>query len=234
MGADGSAARRSDRGLHRHRPLVELVPGAVEGYDPAGTFFGKRSKRILHAPCRRSRRGKRDRDVQILLPQFRIGGKLRRPARSEFHTVGNAKRTYRDLLEYFASRTDKLFIVITAPPLLESDTSPEQAANARALNRWLVEEWLAGYPYSNVAVFDFYNVLTSNGGDANTNDLGSAGGNHHRCNNGRIEYISDQGSNTSAYAENGDSHPTPAGNQKATGEYVPLLNFFYHHWRGER
>jgi hypothetical protein len=155
-------------------------------------------------------------------------------AGSEYHTVGNAKRIYMDLLAYFATRTDKLFIVVTAPPLLDSNTSPEQAANARAFNRWLVEEWLAGYPNSNVAVFDFYNVLTSNGGDANTNDLGSAGGNHHRCNGGRIEYITDRGSNTSAYAENGDDHPTPAGNRKATGEYVPLLNFFYHRWQGER
>jgi hypothetical protein len=149
---------------------------------------------------------------------------------SEFHTVGNAKRIYLDLLEYFASRPDKLFIIITAPPLLETDTSPEQSDNARAFNRWLVEEWLSGYSYSNVAVFDFYNVLTSNGGDANTNDLGSSGGNHHRYNSGQIEYITDQGSNTSAYAENGDSHPTPAGNQKATGEYLPLLNFYYLRW----
>jgi len=34
---------------------------------------------------------------------------------------------------------------------------------------WLVNDWLAGYPYNNVAVFDFYNVLTSNGGNTNTN-----------------------------------------------------------------
>jgi hypothetical protein len=146
------------------------------------------------------------------------------------HTVGNAKRIYVDLLEYFAAHTDKLFVVITAPPLLEP--SPGQADNARAFNRWLVEEWLAPYPHSNVAVFDFYNVLTSNGGDPNTNDLDSDGGNHHRIRGGQVEYTVDQGGNTSAYAENGDSHPTPAGNQKATGEYVPLLNYFYHRWRG--
>jgi hypothetical protein len=149
---------------------------------------------------------------------------------SEFHTVANAKRIYVDLLDYFAAHTEKLFIVITAPPLL--DTSPEQAANARAFNRWLVEEWLASYPCKNVAVFDFYNVLTSNGGDPNTNDLDSDSGNHHRIRGGRVEYTVDQGGDTAAYAENGDSHPTPAGNQKATGEYVPLLNYFYHRWRG--
>ncbi|MGB7539549.1 MAG: hypothetical protein WBM17_13500 [Anaerolineales bacterium] len=149
---------------------------------------------------------------------------------SEFHTVGNAKRIYIDLLKYFAAHTDKLFVAITAPPLL--DASPEQAANARAFNRWLAEEWLASYPYRNVAVFDFYNVLTSNAGDPNTNDLESDGGNHHRIRNGQLEYTTDQGGDASAYAENGDSHPTPAGNQKATAEFVPLLNYFYHRWRG--
>ncbi len=149
---------------------------------------------------------------------------------SGYHTVANAKRIYADLLEYFSAHTDKLFIVITAPPLLES--SPEQAANARAFNRWLAEEWLASYPHTNVAVFDFYNVLTSNGGDPNTNDLDAGGGNHHRIRNGLVEYTADQGGNLSAYAENGDSHPTAAGNRKATGEFVPLLNYFYHRWRG--
>jgi hypothetical protein len=50
----------------------------------------------------------------------------------------------------------------TAPPLRD----PTYAANARAFNNWLVSEWLANYTYSNVFVFDFYNVLTTNGDDA--------------------------------------------------------------------
>lgn len=133
-------------------------------------------------------------------------------------TVGNAKALYLDLLEYFGTHTDKLFVAITAPPLLESETSPAAAANARALNTWLVEEWLTDYPHSNVAVFDFYNVLTSDG-------------NHHRVRDGQVEYITDQGSNTSAYAADGDSHPTYAGNQKATGEFVSMLNLFYQNWQ---
>jgi len=146
-------------------------------------------------------------------------------------TVGNAKGVYLDLLDYFGEHQDKLFVLVTPPPLLDSDTSPEAAANARALNTWLVEDWLDDYPYSNVAVFDFYNVLTSNGGDPYTNDLGSATGNHHRYHDGQVEYVTDQGSNTSAYAVDGDSHPTSAGNVKATGEFVPMLNYFYQRWQ---
>ena len=144
---------------------------------------------------------------------------------SEHHTVANAKGIYDDLLTYFATRQDKLFIVTTAPPLASGETTPEQAANARAFNTWLVNDWLANYPYNNVAVFDFYNVLTTNGGDPDTNDLNQPTGNHHRYLNGVIEHITNQGGNTSAYPT-GDSHPSQAGNLKATGEFVPLLNIY--------
>jgi len=150
---------------------------------------------------------------------------------SEYHTVANAKGIYNDILPTFAAHQEKLFIVITAPPLRAVDTSPEAAANARAFNNWLVNDWLAGYPYHNVFVFDFYNVLTSNGGNANTNDLGWATGNHHRYRGGAIEHITNQGSNFCAYPS-GDSHPSAAGDLKATGEFLPLLNIAYNCWRG--
>jgi hypothetical protein len=152
---------------------------------------------------------------------------------SGFQTVTNAKGIYVDLLETFASRPDKLFVLITAPPLQADETTAEQAANARAFNRWLVEEWLTDYPLPNVAVFDFYNVLTSNGGSPDENDAGAEGGNHHRLRDGQVEYITDQGSNTSAYAYPGDSHPGAAGNQKATEEFLPLLDSFVRRWLGE-
>jgi hypothetical protein len=147
---------------------------------------------------------------------------------SEYHTISNAKGIYNDLLNYFATRQDKLFVVITAPPLQDGTW----ADNARAFNTWLVQDWLDGYPYHNVAVFDFYNVLTSNGGNWYTNDLGWATGNHHRYRNGVIEYITNQGGNVTAYPDGGnDDHPSAAGNQKATGEFVSLLNIFYNRWK---
>jgi hypothetical protein len=146
---------------------------------------------------------------------------------SEHHTVANAKGIYNDILAYFATRQDKLFIVITAPPVMDSTW----AANARAFNTWLVEDWLDGYPHSNVAVWDFYTVLTSNGGSWQTNDLGWDTGNHHRYRNGVIEHITDQGGNTAAYPDGGsDNHPSRAGNLKATGELVDMLNIAYNRW----
>jgi hypothetical protein len=163
-------------------------------------------------------------------------------------TVSNAKAVYNKLLTYFRTRQDKLFIVITAPPMAQSEYQPgdqtpaERAANARAFNNWLMDEqngWLKDYPYNNVAVFDYYNVLTSNGSttridDPGTteepNDAGVADGNHHRWRNSTVEHIQTISNNYSAYPS-GDSHPSSNGHQKATAEFVPLLNIFYHRWQ---
>jgi hypothetical protein len=152
---------------------------------------------------------------------------------SEPLTVGNAKGIYNDILAYFATRQDKLFVVITAPPLVANGTDAASAANARAFNNWLVYDWLDGYPHHNVAVFDFYNVLTSNGGNPFTNDLASATGNHHRWRNAAIEHRQDLPDNFSAYGSDAwDSHPTAAGGRKASAEFVQLLNVFYNRFAG--
>jgi Family of unknown function (DUF5719) len=145
------------------------------------------------------------------------------------HSVANAKGIYIDLLNYFATRQDKLFIAVTAPPL----TNGTYAGNARAFNNWLVNDWLASYPYNNVFVVDFYNVLTSNGGNANVSDIGSTGGNHHRWKDGAIQHKTDGGGNTAAYpgGNGGGDHPTAAGNQKATSELVPLINVAYNRFK---
>lgn len=148
---------------------------------------------------------------------------------SDAMTVANAKGIYNDLLTYFASRQDKLFVVITQPPLIDAT----YAANARAFTTWLVRDWLKSYSYPNVAVFDFYNVMTSNGGSWSVNDLGATTGNHHRYRNGAIEHITTAGGNSAAYPDGGsDDHPSSAGNLKATGEFLPLLNIFYNLWKG--
>ncbi len=84
------------------------------------------------------------------------------PSADGWFSVGHAKYVYNELLNFFQAHPDKLFIIITAPPL----SDPSNAANARAFNLWLVQDWLDEnqYPYNNVAVFDFYNVLTGTDG----------------------------------------------------------------------
>jgi hypothetical protein len=81
-------------------------------------------------------------------------------AYSSYHTVANAKGIYIDLLEYFKTEQDKLFIVVTAPPL----SDPTYASNAKAFNEWLVNDWLENYEYDNVTVFDFFSILSDEDG----------------------------------------------------------------------
>lgn len=137
------------------------------------------------------------------------------PTPGEDLTVGNAKFVYNEILQFFATRPDKLFIVITAPPLSDR----EYAANARAFNLWLVNDWLRenNYTLPNVAVFDFYNVLT--GRD-----------HHHRLQAGQIEHVFNPGANTLVYPSD-DDHPSAQGSRKASEEFIPLLNAFYHRWQ---
>ena len=150
---------------------------------------------------------------------------------SKNHTVANAKGIYIDLLLYFQQHQDTLFVVITAPPVINAN----YAGNARVFNQWLVNDWLKDYPYKNIMVFDFYNVLTTNGGNANINDLGKETGNHHRWWNNVVQHAVDTTGgpyDTSAYAtSSADDHPNIAGNQKATAEFIPLLNFAYNRWQ---
>jgi len=165
-------------------------------------------------------------------PNSNMGGSPNDPpaaAPNEDLTVANAKAVYNDLLAYFATRPDKLFIVITAPPLAKSDTDPASAANARAFNNWLMNEWLNGYTIPNVAVFDFYNVLTSGPGPSR-NDAGQATGNHHRWWDGAVQHTQSVDNNFLVYPS-GDSHPSRAGNEKATAEFIPLLNVYYNRWK---
>ena len=142
------------------------------------------------------------------------------------HTISNCIQIYDWILEYFKTRTDRLFIVVTAPPRASDDPAAllSNAQNARWLNDYLVDDWLrlADWEEKNVAVFDFFNVLT----DA---------GNHHRVFNQAIQHITVSGSSNYTapgyQSGGGNSEPNPTGNRKGTLEFVPLLNVRYRQWK---
>jgi hypothetical protein len=168
-------------------------------------------------------------DPNDVVPQIDSNPLRGQDSWSEFNTVANAKGIYIDLLDYFQTRQDKLFIVITAPP--QSD--PTYADNARAFNEWLMHDWLQNYPYNNVFVFDFYNVLTTNGGSPDVNDLNQETGNHHRWWHDTVQYKTDgdhDGNPNVLEYPTEDDHPSRAGNLKATAEFLPLLNVAYNRW----
>jgi hypothetical protein len=138
-------------------------------------------------------------------------------------SIDDEKQLYLDLLNYFEDHQDKMFVLIVPPPEIVIDSG----LLTRELANWLVDYengWLSSYDYFNVHAFDYYNVLT----DPN---------NHHRVmGNDVVHTVS--GSPVDAAAPNElyyytgtNNHPTDEGHQKATAEYVPLLNAYYHIWQ---
>ncbi len=132
------------------------------------------------------------------------------------YSVTNIKGLYRDLLTYFAAHQNKLFILFTTPPSSSTSVDADTAARLRGISDWLVDHWLETYPHLNVAVFDYYNVLTPGG--------------HHRYQGGVVQHIPGT-SNFSAYSTApGNDHPTAAGQQKAAGEFITLLDYYVSRW----
>jgi len=135
---------------------------------------------------------------------------------SALHTTANYKAAYNSLLEYFENQKDTLFVVMTAPPIAmtlsskvkvfikhllgKSDSQEKIGCRIRAFNNWLKDSekgWLSSYPYKNIVVFDYYDILTDKG-KSNWSLYGSEGGK--------------------------DSHPSSGGNSLAASEFISFLN----------
>ena len=71
------------------------------------------------------------------------------------------KAYYLNMRAVMDQHRDRLFIVVTPPPLNPAETDPGAAARARAFANWLKsDEFLSGHP--NVFTFDFFNYLAEN------------------------------------------------------------------------
>jgi len=72
------------------------------------------------------------------------------------------KSYYLDMRDVMDQHPDRIFIVLTPPPLIPAVTDAEAAARARAFANWLTsDEYLSGHP--NVFTFDFFDYLAEDG-----------------------------------------------------------------------
>jgi hypothetical protein len=68
------------------------------------------------------------------------------------------KGYYLEIRDTIDSHPDKLFIIMTQPPLNPAETIPEAALRAREIATWLSsDDFLAGHP--NISTFDFFDLL---------------------------------------------------------------------------
>lgn len=140
-------------------------------------------------------------------------------APSDGYTLNNVKLLYNYLLNQFMKlHPEKMFVIITSPPIVHYYSNPTEGQNARELTNWLVNDFLADNQWvnKNVYIFNYFNVLTGEN-------------NHHRVVDGQIEHVVNDEYNFAYYKKGEyDSHPNSIGQQKATQEFIPLLNAYYH------
>lgn len=69
-----------------------------------------------------------------------------------------SKAYYRQMLPTIDQHPDRLFILLTQPPLIPRETNPQQAARARALANWIMsDEFKQGR--ANLVTYDLFNQL---------------------------------------------------------------------------
>lgn len=107
---------------------------------------------------------------------------------------------YLAMRDVMKEHPDKIFIVLTPPPLNPAATDTQAATRARALANWLrSDEYLGGHP--NVFAFDFFDYLAEDD---------PASPDHNRLRD--------------AYREGSDSHPNQAANETVAPLFVDFIS----------
>jgi hypothetical protein len=108
------------------------------------------------------------------------------------------KTWYLEMRAVIDQQPERIFIIVTSPPLHPLATSPDQAARARAVADWLKSDtYLAGH--ENLYVFDFFDLLA----DPATHML-------------RAEYQLDP--------QKADSHPNRRANEAIGPQFVAFVD----------
>ena len=109
------------------------------------------------------------------------------------------KNYYLGMRDVMDQHRDKVFIVVTPPPLNPAATGAGVAARARTFANWLKsDEFLAGHP--NLFAFDFFDLLAEG-------DAGSADFNMLRA----------------TYREGEDSHPNQLANETIGPHFADFI-----------
>ncbi len=134
-------------------------------------------------------------------------------------SIDDEKAVYSGLLTYFAAHQDKLFVLITPP----GETEVSSSALTKGLCDWLVNResgWLKDYAHKNVLVYDFYCTLSETGS-------------HHTVTAGAETHVWDASYDGMSpyHSISANDHPDATGNNKATADFIPLLNAAYNYWK---
>jgi hypothetical protein len=110
-----------------------------------------------------------------------------------------SKAYYGQMLDTIDQHSDKVFILLTQPPLIPRETNPAQAARARALANWLMSEEFR-QSRANLFTFDLFERLAEN--DTTAPDVNML---------------------RAAYRTDVDSHPTEIANRAIAPQLVEFV-----------
>lgn len=120
------------------------------------------------------------------------------------------KSYYLDMRDVMDQHLDRMFIVVTPPPLNPAETNAEAATRARVFADWLrSDEYLSGHP--NVFTFDFFDYLAEG-------DLASSEYNMLRRD----------------YREGVDSHPNQTANETIGPLFVDFIQDAVQRYQAQR
>lgn len=95
-------------------------------------------------------------DVIITKSCFRPANHIRSDEQLEQY-----KKWYLEIRDEIDQHPEKIFIIMTVPPLNPAETNQEEATRARIFAQWLMsEEFLSGHP--NIFAYDFFDALAEN------------------------------------------------------------------------
>lgn len=123
-------------------------------------------------------------------------------------TLANYKAAFDEIGQEMSKYPERLYIYVTAPPLVPESTTPENAQRATEFNRWVTGEYLPKYQketgHSNFVVFDLFNVLADESGFLKQS--------FRRSNQG-------------------DSHPNPEANKTAARAFMEFFRPAWEKWQ---
>ncbi|UCG61154.1 MAG: hypothetical protein JSV52_12620 [Candidatus Zixiibacteriota bacterium] len=143
-------------------------------------------------------------------PNSDIGGDGQAPGNplSTERTMANYRATFEKLGEEMRRYPERLYIYVTAPPLVPESTTDENAARALDFNRWLIDEYLPRYEresgLANLVVFDLFSVLADE--------------------NGKLK-------ESFRRSTHGDSHPNIDGSKAAAAAFMQFFRPVWDRWQ---
>lgn len=100
--------------------------------------------------------------------------------------LADYKTWYKELYNVYRAHSDKLFVPMSTPPLLESHTSYSAAQRAIAFENWLIGDYKNNYNGNNLAPFGLHTLLDDDSGYLHSDFISDPNDDHPNSHSGEV------------------------------------------------